>query len=160
MHQIILTDDETILPSSLLSNESWVQYAVNLLGLYKISTLLTEVTPFDKEKSDTLLRKLEGRYSSHMRTRFNDTSKHNYWVLTLAYKNLHVVSLCMILLQHLAMDINCLVKLTSLLPPHTNTFIPCAGNGSVNRHGAYLYFDNNRGVFVRSGKVVQQGFVE
>jgi hypothetical protein len=81
-------------------------------------------------------------------------------MLTLAYKNLPVVSVCMILLQHLAMDINYLSKLTSLLAPHTNTFIPCADNSSVNHQGAYLYFVNNRGVVIRSGKVVWQGFVE
>jgi hypothetical protein len=73
-----IEDDETILPSSLLSNESWVDYAVNLLGLDKISTSPTDVKLFDKEKADTLLRKLEGQYSSHMKTRINDTSKHNH----------------------------------------------------------------------------------
>ena len=41
-----------------------------------------------------------------------------------------------------------------------NTFIPCADISSVNCQGAYLYFDNNRGIFVRSRKVAWQGFVE
>ena len=59
------------------------------------------------------------------------------------------------------MEIKCLGKLSSLLAPHTNTFIPCADNSSVNCQGAYLSFDNNKGVFVRSGKeVARQGFVE
>jgi hypothetical protein len=66
----------------------------------------------------------------------------------------------MILLQHLAMDINCLCKLTSLLAPHAITFIPCAENGSVNCQGANLYLYSNRGNFGRSGKVLWQGFVE
>ena len=160
VNRIILKNDEGIVPSTLLSNDSWVEYAVDLLGLDKIITSPTEVTSFEKEKADTLLRKLEGRYRSHIKTRINDTSKRNHWVLTLAYKNLPVVAACMILSQHLAMDIKCLGNLSSLLAPHTNTFIPCADTSSVNRQGAYLYFDSNRGVFVRSGKVVRRGFIE
>jgi hypothetical protein len=35
-----------------------------------------------------------------------------------------------------------------------------ADNSSMNRQGAYLYFDNNRGTFIRSGKVVRRGFVD
>ena len=60
------------------------------------------------------------------------------------------------------MEIKCLGKLSSLLAPHTNTFIPCTDNSSVNCQGAYLSFDNNKGgVFVRSGEeVARQGFVE
>jgi hypothetical protein len=66
----------------------------------------------------------------------------------------------MILSQHLAMDIKCLGNLSSLLAPHTKTFIPCADTSLINHQGAYLYFDSNRGVFVRSRKVVRQGFIE
>ncbi len=154
VNQIKLKDDKGIVPSMLLSNDSWVEYAVDLLGLDKIITSSTEVTSFEKEKADTLLRKLEGRYILHVKTRINDTSKPNHWVLTLAYKNLPVVAACMSLLQHLAMDIKCLGNLSSLLAPHTNIFIPCADTSLVNRQGAYLYFNSNRGVFVRSGKVV------
>ena len=38
-------------------------------------------------------------------------------------------------------------------------FIPCEDHSSMNRQGAYLYFDLNRGQFIRSGKVVRRGFV-
>ncbi len=160
VNRIILNDEERILPSMLLSNESWVEYAADLLGLDMINSSPTEVTLLDKEKADTLLRKLEGRYRSHIKIRINDTSKCNHWVLTLAYKNLPVVAACMILSPHLTLDIKCLGNLSSLLAPHANTFIPCADNSSVNHQGAYLYFANNRGVFIRSGKVVWQGFIE
>jgi hypothetical protein len=99
------------LPLLLLSNESWVEYAVDFLGLDKISTSPTKVASVDKEIADTLLRKLEGRYSSCVKTRINDASKCNHWVLILAYKKLPVVAACMILSQHLAMDIKCLGEL-------------------------------------------------
>jgi hypothetical protein len=78
VQRIILKDDETILPSMLLSNELWVKYAVDLLGLDKIRTSPTGVTSFDKQKADNLLKKTEGRYSSHVKTRVNDISKCNH----------------------------------------------------------------------------------
>ena len=71
-----------------------------------------------------------------------------------------VIAACMILSRHLAMGIKCLGKLSCLLAPNANTFIPCADNSSINCQGAYLYFDSNRGTFIRSGKVVRQGFVD
>ena len=95
-----------------------------------------------------------------MKARINDTSKRNHWVLTLAYKNLPVVAACMILSQHIAMDIKCLGKLSCLLAPNAITFIPCMDNSLINNQGAYLYFDNNRGDFIRRGKVFRRGFVD
>ena len=160
VQRIILNDDQTILPSVMLSHESWVKYAVELLALDKTSSTPTEVTAFDKEKADILLRKLEVRYKLHVNTRINDVLKRNHWVLMLAYKNLPVVAACMILSRHLAMDVKCLGRLSCLLAPNANSFIPCADNTSMNRQGSYLYFDNNRGTFIRSGKVVRRGFVD
>ncbi len=79
VNQIILKDDKGIVLSMLLSNDSWIEYAVDLLGLDKIITSPTEVTSLEKEKADTLLRKLQGQYRSHIKTRINDTSKRNHW---------------------------------------------------------------------------------
>ena len=117
VQRIILNEDQTILPSTLLSHESWVKYAVDLLALDKTSSTLTDVTSFDKEKADHLLRKLEVRYKLHVNTRINNASKRNHWVLALAYKNFPVVAACMILSSHLAMDIKCLGRLSCLLAP-------------------------------------------
>ena len=66
-----MNEDKTILPSTLLSHESWVKYAVDLLALDKTSSTPTEVTSFDKEKADNLLRKLEVRYKLHVNTRYH-----------------------------------------------------------------------------------------
>jgi hypothetical protein len=68
----------------LLSHESWVKYAVELLHLDKIRMPPEEVSSFNKEKADILLRKLQGRYSLHVKTRIKDTSKCKYWVHILA----------------------------------------------------------------------------
>ncbi len=79
-------------------------------------------------------------------------------MLNLAWKNLSVVASVMLLLNHLKMELKCLGEHACLLAVNTNQFIP--SGVFPNREGAYLYFDGNRGVFVRSGKVVRQGFKE
>jgi hypothetical protein len=84
--------------------------------------------------------------------------KRNHWVLKLAWKNLSVIPSVMLLSNHLKMELKCLGEHACLLAVNTNQFIP---SGVLpNREGAYLYFDGNRGVFVRSGKVVRRGFKE
>ncbi len=72
-------------------------------------------------------------------------------MLKLAWKNLSIVASIMLLSNHLKMELKCLGEHACLLA--VNTAFP-------NREGAYLYFDGNQGVFVRSGKVVRQGFKE
>jgi len=62
----------------------------------------------------------------------------------------------MILSKHLKPDLKCLGKSECLLSSNANQFIPCLA--FPQREGAYLYFDFNRGVFIRSGKVVRRGF--
>jgi hypothetical protein len=83
-------------------------------------------------------------------------SKQNHWILKFAFKNLPVVAATMVLLNHLKLDLKCLSKLSCLLACHSNHFIPC--DAFLRREGAYLYYDINRVVFVRSGKVVRRGF--
>ncbi len=77
-------------------------------------------------------------------------------MLKLAWKNLSVVASAMLLLNHLKTELKCLGEHACLLAVKMNQFIP--SGAFPNREGAYLYFDGNRGMFVRSGKVVRQGF--
>jgi hypothetical protein len=79
-------------------------------------------------------------------------------VLKLAWKNSSVIASVMLLSNHLKMELKCLGEHACLLAVNTNQLIP--SGAFHNREGAYLYFDGNRGVFVRSGKVVRQGFKE
>jgi len=81
----------------------------------------------------------------------------NHWSMKLAYKNLAVSAACMVLTNHTKMDLKCLDESSCLLAINTNSFLPCLS--FPNREGAYLYYDANRGVFVRSGKVTRRGFV-
>jgi hypothetical protein len=73
-------------------------------------------------------------------------------VLKLAWKNLSDVASAMLSSNHLKMELKCLGEHACLLAVNTNQFIP--SDVFPNCEGAYLYFHGNRGVFIRSGKVV------
>ena len=110
----------------------------------------------EKEKADLLLTKLCERFKVHVKNRVKQAVKKNHWVLRFAFKNLPIIAATMILSKHLKLDLKCLGKSECLLSSNSNQFIPCLA--FPRREGAYLYFDVNRGVFIRSGKVVRHGF--
>ena len=91
-----------------------------------------------------------------MKNEVKQAAKKNHWILRFAFKNLPIIAVTMILLKHLKLDLKCLGKSECLLSSNVNQFIPCLA--FPKREGAYLYFDVNRGVFIRSGKVVRCGF--
>ena len=155
-HKITLTDNTTILPSTLLSNMAWVTYVIRLLDLETTTDTKTEVSTTEKEKADLLLTKLCERFKVHVKNRVKQAVKKNHWILRFAFKNLPIIAATMILSKHLKLDLNCLGESECLLSSNANQFIPCLA--FPRREGAYLYFDVNRGVFIRSGKVVRRGF--
>ncbi|EJK44138.1 hypothetical protein THAOC_37350, partial [Thalassiosira oceanica] len=53
-------------------------------------------------------------------------------------------------------DITCIQEADCILASSSNNFIPCLSH--PKRQGVYGYYDNNRGCFVRSGKVTRRGF--
>ena len=77
--------------------------------------------------------------------------------MKLASKNMAIVAAVMVLQSHLKDDLSSLDDSDCLLSINAANFIKCSEH--PDREGAYLYFDLNRGVFVRSGKVVGRGFV-
>jgi hypothetical protein len=152
-HFITLTNNDSVLPSTLLSDKSWVSYAINLLNLEKTTGASREISSSDKDKADLPLVKLREQFKEHVNLQVKQVSKRNRWVMKLAWKNLSVVASVMLLSNHLKMELKCLREHACLLAVNTNQFIP--SGAFPNREGAYLYFDGNRGVFVRSGKVVR-----
>ncbi len=58
VHFITLTNNNSVLPSTFLSDESWVSYAINLLDLEKTTGASREISASDKDKADLLLVKL------------------------------------------------------------------------------------------------------
>jgi hypothetical protein len=155
-HKITLTDNTIIQPSALLSDTAWVTYVIRLLDLETTTNTTTEVSTTEKEKADLLLTKLCERFKVHVNNRVKQAVKKNHWILKFAFKNLPIIAATMILSKHLKLDLKCLGESECLLSSNSNQFIPCLA--FPRREGAYLYFDVNRGVFVRSGKVVRRGF--
>jgi hypothetical protein len=73
-----------------------------------------------------------------------------------ASNNLAVSAACMVLSNHVKNDIKCIQDRDCILAQNTHNFYQCLQ--FPNREGAYLYFNSNKGCFVRSGKVTRQGF--
>jgi hypothetical protein len=84
-------------------------------------------------------------------------SKRTHWELQLAYKNLPVVAVYMMLVDHVKSDRSCLDESMSLLTTNVNQFLPWINFPEYE--SAYLYYDTNLGAFVRSRKLVERGFV-
>ncbi len=92
----------------------------------------------------------------HVKRQIKDKSRRTHWSMKLAYKNLSVVAAIMALQSHMKNDISSLGESDRLLPFNLEHFVPCINHS--DRGGSYLYYDTNRGLFVRSGKVSGQGF--
>jgi hypothetical protein len=73
-----------------------------------------------------------------------------------ASNNLADRAACMVLSNHIKNDIKCIQDGDCILAPNTHIFYQCSQ--FPNPEGVYLYFDSNKGCFVRSGKVTCQGF--
>jgi hypothetical protein len=156
VHLISLTNDETVLPSTLLCDSLWVKYVIDFLDLERTAAATSDVPASDKEKTNFLLIKLCEKFKSHVKTQVKQAAKQNHWILKFAFKNLPVLTATIVLSKHLKIDLKCLSETSCLLGCNVNQIIPCLS--FPRREGAYLYFDFNRGVFVRSGKVVIRVF--
>lgn len=127
---ITLGHEKYVLPSTLLSNEAWVQRAIELFDLEKFD-VTTDVTQKQKDSADLLVKVLRERYMDHLKHRIRSKSLRTHWTMRLALQNLSVSA-------------------------DTNNFFHASRFPA--REGAYLYFDKIRGEFVRSGKVTGRGF--
>ncbi len=76
--------------------------------------------------------------------------------MVFAHTNLAVSAACMILSNHVKDEIRCITDADCLLQSNTHNFYQCLQFPS--REGAYLYFDLNKGCFIRSGNVSGRGF--
>ncbi len=131
-------------------------YVIRLLDLKTMANATTEVSMTDKEKADLLLIRLHEQFKVHVKDWVKQAAKKHHWILRFAFKNLPIIAATMILSKHLKLDLKCLGEAECLLSSNANQFIPCLT--FPRQEGAYLYFDFNRGVFIRSGKVVRCGF--
>jgi hypothetical protein len=123
--KITLTNNTTILPSTLLSDTAWVTNVFRLLDLETTTDTMTKVSTTEKEKADLLLIKLCGQFKVHVKNRMKQAAKKNHWILRFAFKNLPIIAAMMIISKHLKIDLKCLGKSECLLSSNANQFIPC-----------------------------------
>ncbi len=74
-HFITLTNNDSVLPSTLLSDKLWVLYAINLLDLEKTTGASREISSSDKNKADLLLVRLREQFKEHVNLRVKQVSK-------------------------------------------------------------------------------------
>ena len=87
-----------------------------------------------------------------------EKSRCDHWSMHFAFNNLPVVAAVLLLSGHVKSDLECLNERDSLLNTDSNCYVKC--QDCSDNEGSYLYFDNVRKVFVRSGKVAGRGFVD
>ncbi len=148
-------NQESVLPSHLLSDRNWVTLAIVLLDLENMNVTST-ITDEQKDKADHLMKILQYRFQQHLMARIVNKSKRTHWSMIFAHTNLAISAACMILNNHFKDEIRCVTDADCLLQPNTHNFYQCLQFPS--REGAYLYFDSNKGCFIRSGKVSGRGF--
>ena len=144
--------------SELLSNSNWVD-TIKTIFDPKSKLNLVEPSEEQKKKSDLLLDILKIRFTSHVQERIADRTKWNHWSLQWSVKNLPVVAAYMILFEHEKKDLTCIEERSSLLNRNQNFLRPEVDTEVCE--GCYIYFDTNKEIFIRSGKVTgkDRGFV-
>jgi hypothetical protein len=148
-------DGDMVLPSQLLSDERWVRFVVLLLDLENLNVSMM-ISEQQKIKADHLVKFLQDRFQQHLIHRIKDKCKRSHWSMHFAYSNLAVSAACMVLSNHTVDKLCCLQDSDSLLSPTPYNFYQCAR--FPKREGEYLYYDGNKGCFVRGGKVTRRGF--
>ncbi len=146
---------DIVLPSQLLSDDRWVRFVLLLLDLENLNVSMT-ISEQQKINADHLVKILRNHFQQHLIHHIRDKCKRTHWSMHFAYSNLAVSAACMVLSNHTVEELCCLQDSDSLLSPTPYNFYQCAQ--FPNHEGAYLYYDGNKGCFVRSGKVTRRGF--
>jgi len=89
-------DERRVLPSHLLSDDSWVRLVIELLDLENMN-VTTNITQPQKDKADHLVKILQNQFDQHLVRRIKDEIKHTQWSMKFAYTNLAVSAACMVL---------------------------------------------------------------
>ncbi|KAL7550730.1 hypothetical protein ACHAWF_014800 [Thalassiosira exigua] len=162
--RILLRPDlEHIQPSAILSDPAKLIVMCTLFdrdGKYlKADFLIRPNTETATEsiaalfaKADLLFSALKRRFVAHIKRRVKYSQQSNP-CLAWATKNLAVVAAWMLFVHHSKKNISCLDDSKCLLAKPDNQFLLVA-NSERNKLGAYLFFDDNDGEYIRSGSAM------
>jgi hypothetical protein len=147
----LFDESEKVTASSLLSNDEWLNY---LVELFDMTTMMenVEVTAEEREKADVLTAILRTRLRNHLNnlSRVGSEARRNHWVWDWAEKNLPVCAAYMIAAGHVKPNFQSLGEDDCLLSSDSNKFIPI--ERFPHRHGVYLNKDKQLKQPIRSGK--------
>eukprot|EP00978_Attheya_sp_CCMP212_P020206 scaffold57540_cov75-Attheya_sp.AAC.2 len=149
------THDEFCIASDILKSDNFlsdINLCFNSTGNISVAT---EINSEMANLADTLQARLIARLAVHVQQRLPPT-KHNHWCLLWFKNNIPIVSTTMVALNHVKFDLTCLGENDCLLSIQNNFRL--ASNSEGDLEGCYLYFDRNRSVWVRSGKVTGRSF--
>jgi len=147
---------QKMIASSILQQVDWLSQIkkVLLFGNEEI-----QVTNSMRRNANVLQHFLTTRLTYHVKTKIHDHQKRKHWCLEDFFKpNVPIMAAIVVLQGHTKMDLTTIGKNDSLLGNQRN-FKLCV-NDEAHFQGSYLYFDENRQQFVRSGKATGQSFQE
>ncbi|MHA7927785.1 MAG: hypothetical protein ACX936_21515, partial [Marinobacter sp.] len=144
-------------PSDLATNASWVSKMLCAIGIDPDEGEAGGVGPEKIGHADKFYQMLLPRLQQHLDKRLN-RSKHSHWLIVeFVIPNLAHLALLMVVQGHVRDSFVGVGPNDCLLSSNVDHFVEC---GDKNLHGAYLYFDQARGKFVRSGKVTGRRFLD
>eukprot|EP00978_Attheya_sp_CCMP212_P033101 scaffold132120_cov86-Attheya_sp.AAC.1 len=112
------------------------------------------------EQSNVLQQMLLKRLTSHENRRHvTNHAGQDIWPFLLTAENMARCVSIISLQGHRKNDLSCLGEEKTLLA-NANSFMLATSDAARNLEGAYLYFDSNDGIHVRSGKVSGRSFAD
>ena len=150
--------------STLLHDMQFI-YQVEQAFLPKRRELLeTDLDMF--ENADRLQTLLLQRLHLHVKDRLPNIRENKDWPFHWTAHNIARIAAIMCLMGHVKEDLSCLGMGKTLLKyskldgePHHYNFVNALCPPNSLREGAYLYYDRNDGIFIRSGKVSGRDFM-
>ena len=156
-HSVVVTSDpEVIRASTLLGKPNWMD-DVEMCFNSNHKMKQVKVTDEIGTKADILQRVLNTRLTKHLNICIEQNNIRKHWSFAWARKNMGVVSALMTLYDMVKDKVIMLDENSTLLKSKDNYIL--VGADESNKHGAYLYYDNNDEKWIRSGKTTGNPFI-
>lgn len=159
---LVLSNERTAgtdqpLPSVFLADADWIdKVRSSFLG----AAFESEATAEMKERADALLPFARARIASQMKDRLRGSreDKHDHWCIKWAEENLSRLCAISVLAGHIVPSVKCSSAKDCLLRrPGRAEYKKALDPGNQNLAGCYLYYDEEKARFIRSGKVYGEG---
>ena len=142
----------TKLPSDYLQNDMWIESLKSVLKGVSFVALTSQL----KENANQLAIILESRFNFHVESKV-DTRRQDHWTIRFTRDNIPAVAAAMCVVGHIVDDVSKWRDDERLLNlPTQNNFQMLDGILS-QLEGCYLYYDQHKSKWIRSGKTSGDG---